>query len=82
MESVYLETTWEYDAVWEDPIVADVHRMREQFAAKFGFDVKSIFADLRARQEGLAGRLVRNQSRPTDAPAHGPQLTTTERGGE
>jgi hypothetical protein len=68
--------------MWEDPIVADVHRTREQLAAKFGFDVKSILADLRARQEGLAGRLVRKQNRPTDAPAHGPRLTTTEEGGE
>ena len=36
--------------MWEDPIVADVHRTREKLAAEYGFDVKAIFADLRKRQ--------------------------------
>ena len=44
--------------MWQDPIVADVDRTRERLAAEYGFDVQRIFADLRARQAALAGRLV------------------------
>ncbi len=49
--------------MWEDPIVADVHRTREQLAAGFDFDVKAIFADLRERQAALGGRLVPQRKR-------------------
>ena len=44
--------------MWEDPIVADVRRVREQLAAQFDFDVKAIFADIRSRQAALGRRLV------------------------
>ncbi len=44
--------------MWEDPIVAEVHRTREQLAAEHGFEVKAIFADLRKRQVALGERLV------------------------
>jgi hypothetical protein len=49
--------------MWEDPIVADVHRTREQLAAEHDFDVKAIFADLRKRQASLGGRLVPQKKR-------------------
>jgi len=44
---------------WEDPIVAEVRRTRENVSAKFDFDVSAIFADLRARQTSAGNRLVR-----------------------
>jgi hypothetical protein len=44
---------------WEDPIVADVRRIREDLSAKFDFDLAAIFADLRARQSSAGDRLVR-----------------------
>jgi hypothetical protein len=44
--------------MWEDPIVAEVHRIREQLSAKFNYDVAAIFADMRQRQEALGSRLV------------------------
>jgi hypothetical protein len=56
---------WGNNVMWEDPIVAEVHRIREQLAAKFGFDSKAIFADLRDRQSALGTRLVPQKSRPT-----------------
>jgi hypothetical protein len=49
--------------MWEDPIVADVHRIREKLAAEFNFDVKAIFADLRKRQTALGDRLVPQKKR-------------------
>ena len=44
--------------MWEDPIVAEVHRTREKLAAEFNYDVKAIFADLRKRQVSLGARLI------------------------
>ena len=43
----------------EDPIVAEVRRAREELSARFGFDAKAIFADLRRREAALGERLVR-----------------------
>ena len=50
--------------MWEDPIVADIHRTREKLAAQFNFDVKAIFADLRSRQKALGARLVSLKKQP------------------
>ena len=44
--------------MWEDPIVAEVHRIREELAARFNFDIHAMFADMRKRQAGLGSRLV------------------------
>jgi hypothetical protein len=44
--------------MWEDPIVADVRRAREELSARFNFDVTAIFADIRKRQAALGSRLV------------------------
>ena len=49
--------------MWEDPIVAEVHRAREALSARFNFDVKKIFADLRKRQAALGDRLVPQEKR-------------------
>jgi hypothetical protein len=34
----------------DDPIVAEVRRIRDELARRFNYDVHAIFADLRARQ--------------------------------
>lgn len=44
--------------MWEDPIVAEVHRTREKLAAQCNYDVRAFFADVRKRQAALGGRLV------------------------
>jgi hypothetical protein len=49
--------------MWEDPIIADIHRTREMLDANYGFDVQAIFADLRRRQVALGGRLVSPKKR-------------------
>jgi hypothetical protein len=53
--------------MWEDPIVAEVHRTREKLAAQYNFDVGAFFADVRRRQAALVGRLVlqKKQAEPT-----------------
>ena len=49
--------------MWEDPIVAEVHRAREMLAAKFNFDIDAIFADMQKRQAALGDRLVSPRAR-------------------
>jgi hypothetical protein len=50
--------------MWEDPIVAEIHRTRERLAAECGSSVKAVFADLRKRQAALGERLVRKKRGP------------------
>lgn len=50
--------------MWEDPIVAEVHRTREKLAAQYNFDIKAFFVDLHKRQIALGARLVRQQNQP------------------
>ncbi len=49
--------------MWEDPIVAEVHRAREKLAAEYNFDLGAFFADLRKRQTSLGGRLIPQKKR-------------------
>ena len=47
--------------MWEDPIVAEVHRIRKELAARYNYDIGAFFADLRKRQASLGGRLVQQK---------------------
>jgi hypothetical protein len=49
--------------MWEDPIVAEVHRIRQKLAAEFNCDIGAIFADMRKRQAALGDRLVKPKTR-------------------
>jgi hypothetical protein len=49
--------------MWEDPIVAEVHRTREKLAAKYNYDIGAYFADMRKRQAALGDRLIRQKKR-------------------
>jgi hypothetical protein len=42
---------------WEDPVVEEIRRIRDEQAAKFDYDVRSILEDARER-EGKSGRIV------------------------
>lgn len=48
-----------------DPVIAEVHAARDQHAARFNYDVKAIFGDIRARQEASGRKYVRHPSRRT-----------------
>jgi hypothetical protein len=37
--------------VIDDPIVLEVRRIRQEHAAKFGYDLEAIFADLKQSEE-------------------------------
>jgi len=59
----------ENDIMREDPIGAEVRRTREDLSARFDFEVKALFADLRNRQAALGGRLVSRKKRAEAADA-------------
>lgn len=61
------KNSWEHKSMWEDPIVAEVHRNREKLAAECNFDIKAFFAGLRKRQATLGERLVRKKRAETTA---------------
>ncbi|CAN5423615.1 hypothetical protein BH24GEM3_BH24GEM3_24690 [soil metagenome] len=39
--------------MWKDPIVEEVRRAREEYAARFDFDLEALARDLREHQEEL-----------------------------
>ena len=41
-----------------DPIVAEVRAVRDEHAARFGYDVKAIFRDIQARQRASGRKYV------------------------
>jgi hypothetical protein len=53
--------------MWEDPIVAEVHRTREKLAAEYNFDLAAFFAGLRKRQTSLGARLVHQKESPNQS---------------
>ena len=43
--------------MWEDPIVEETRKLRDAYAAQFGYDLEALFRDLKAREEA-SGREV------------------------
>ncbi|REJ71267.1 MAG: hypothetical protein DWQ34_13500 [Planctomycetota bacterium] len=50
-----------------DPIVAEVRAVRDKHAAQFGYDIKEIFKNIRARQKSSGRKYVRYPARPVAA---------------
>lgn len=47
--------------MWTDPIVEEIHRIREEYAKSHNYDLDAIFADLR-QKEAESGREIVNLS--------------------
>lgn len=48
----------------DDPIVAEIRAIRDEYAARHGYDVTRIFADIKARQKGSGRNYVQYPPRP------------------
>jgi predicted PolB exonuclease-like 3'-5' exonuclease len=48
--------------MYQDEIVEEIHRIREEYSRSFNHDLKAIFADLQ-KQQAKSGREVVNLSR-------------------
>ncbi|QQZ30519.1 hypothetical protein HMY34_18135 [Thiothrix subterranea] len=42
-----------------DPIVEEIHNIREAYAARFNFDLRAIFTDLKAKERQSLRRVVK-----------------------
>jgi hypothetical protein len=51
--------------MWTDEIVNEIHRIRDEYAKSFNYDLDAIFEDLRKKQ-AQSGRKVVNLSRKPD----------------
>jgi hypothetical protein len=59
--------------MWEDPIVAEIRKIRNEHAAKFNYDIAAICEDIR-RQEKESGReYVSYPPRRIEPPATSPK---------
>lgn len=52
--------------MFQDEIVEEIHRIREEYSRSFDHDLKAIFADLQ-KQQAESGREVVNLSRQPDS---------------
>ncbi len=41
---------WEKTKMWKDEIVEEVHRVREEYAAKFDHDLDAMYEDIKRRE--------------------------------
>jgi hypothetical protein len=46
----------------DDPIVDEVHKVRERLAASFNYDIAAIFTDIRSRESTAGDRLKNLQT--------------------
>lgn len=44
--------------IWEDPIVAEVRKIKEQLAAKFNYNVAAMLRDVQKREKHSGHKLV------------------------
>jgi hypothetical protein len=49
--------------MWKDPIVEEVRKVRNEHAAKFNYDLKAIYQDLKEQQRVSGRRYVRFEPR-------------------
>lgn len=44
--------------MWRDPIIEELHQIRDEQAKKFNYDLRAIFNDLKEQEKRNAGRVV------------------------
>jgi hypothetical protein len=44
--------------MWRDPIIEQIHKIRQEHAGKFNFDLKAIFADLKEQEKKSEIKLI------------------------
>lgn len=62
--------------MWEDPIVAEVHKVREQLVAGCNYDIDAFFAGLLMRQAASVDRLARARNQAEASQPNSPVNAT------
>lgn len=57
----------------DDPIVAEVRRVRDEYAARFNYDIDAIYEDIK-EQERLSGLTFVSFSRDRNRPVNVPEI--------
>lgn len=65
----------------QDPIIEEIHRIREEYARKFDFNIDAICKDLQAKQTENEHRLVSFPGRPSANPRNIDAMTQSHRSG-
>lgn len=55
--------------MWNDPIVEEVRKLRDEYAAQFGYDLEAIFKDLKESERKNGRQTVSFPSRKLEAEA-------------
>jgi len=63
----------------KDPILEELHRVREEYAARFNYDLKAMYRDLKTREKRGEFVVVHRPARPPRVKA-APKKRATERG--
>lgn len=58
------------EEAWIDPIVEEVRKVRDEYAARFNYDLEAILEDLKKREESSGRRIVRYDPRRLKAETH------------
>ena len=61
--------------MYDDPIVQEIHRIREVLCRKFQFDVQKIFADVKQREQQHKHKLVKLLAKRGGSPNESLKLT-------
>lgn len=48
----------------KNPILEEIHRVRDKYAARFNYDLKAMYRDLKARQERGEFVVIHRSPRP------------------
>jgi hypothetical protein len=52
--------------IWSDPIVEEVRRVRDAYAARFHYDLRAIYRDLKKQEQGGGHKIVSPQDATED----------------
>jgi hypothetical protein len=64
---------------WSDPIVDEVRRVREAYAARFNYDLRAIYRDLKEQEKRSGRKLVSYAKETAQAlPPSGPAAATPD----
>ena len=55
--------------MWKDPIVEEIRKLRDEYAAKFNYDLAAIFRDLQQKQKNSGREFVSLAPRPVTTKA-------------
>jgi hypothetical protein len=57
---------WRNEAMEQDEIIREVRALREEYAARFGFDIRALYRDAKKREKNSKREVVSLEPRPVE----------------